>query len=77
MEKYMKHLYMSGWAIILLVMSRIFMWIKKIVSKYIHYYERLKNTFSYHRLIVESEKGTLDNLFEQEREKTTELKEAK
>jgi len=39
--------------------------IKKIVSKYIHYYERLKNTFSYHRLIIESEKGTLDNVFVQ------------
>lgn len=38
--------------------------IKKIVSKYVHYYERLKNTFSYHKLIIESEKGTLDNNFE-------------
>lgn len=38
--------------------------IKKIVSGYVHYYERLKNTFSYHKLMIESEKGTLDNVFE-------------
>ncbi len=38
--------------------------LKKLVSKYIHYYERLKNTFSYRKLIIESEKGTLDNNFE-------------
>lgn len=37
---------------------------KKYVSKYVHYYERLKNTFSYHKLVIESEKGTLDNEFE-------------
>lgn len=39
--------------------------VKKLVSSYIHYYERIKNTFSYHKLIIESEKGTLDNQFEQ------------
>ena len=38
--------------------------IKKLVSRYIHYYERLRNTFSYHKLIIESEKGTLDEEFE-------------
>lgn len=38
---------------------------KKIFSKFHHYITRLRNTFGYHRLVLESEKGTLDGKFEE------------
>lgn len=41
--------------------NTLFMYLlKSIWSKYSHYYERLKNVFSYHKLILSSQKGTLD-----------------
>lgn len=41
--------------------------IKNIFAKYHHYYVKLQNTFSFNRLILESEKGTLDNDFQKDK----------
>jgi len=41
--------------------------IKNIFVKYHHYYVKLQNTFSFNRLILESEKGTLDNDFQKDK----------
>ncbi len=42
----------------------LFHFLKMIVSKYNRYYVNLYNTFGYYRITLQSEKGTLDNKFE-------------